>query len=160
MIRIGHQRRTSKLNTPQVACAGTWNMPSILILSVQSTVTAPTASVFTVSHGKLKVGGKLYACIGPLSVLPDTRDNCIVCTGAPFQWAALFHKDALRFVKGVDNLMFYYPPEKKEAHHLPCKVSCSICHTPMADEGRKMWMAFPTLFKTDNGKLPEAFRAS
>lgn len=104
--------------------------------------------------------GVLYACIGPLSVLPDTRDNCIVCTGAPFQWAALFHKDALRFVKGVDNLMFYYPPEKMEAHHLPCKVSCSTCHSPMADEGRKMWMAFPTLFKTDSGELPEAFRAS
>ena len=83
-----------------------------------------------------------------------------VCIGAPFQWAALFHKEALRFVKGVDCLMFYNPPSKAEEHHLPCKVSCSKCHSPIADEGRKMWMAFPTLFKTDNGKLPEAFRAT
>lgn len=86
--------------------------------------------------------------------------SCTVYVGAPFQWAALFHKDALRFVKGVDSLTFYDSANNQEEHHLPCKVSCSKCHSPMADEGRKMWMAFPTLFKFDDGKTPEAFRGS
>jgi hypothetical protein len=39
------------------------------------------------------------------------------------------------------------------------KVSCSLCGTPIADEGRRMWLAFPSLF--DFGfppAVPKAFR--
>ena len=53
--------------------------------------------------------------------------------------------------------MFYDSAKKAEEHNLPCKVSCSKCHSPIADEGRNMWMAFPTLFKFENKKVPEAF---
>lgn len=80
--------------------------------------------------------------------------------GAPFQWAALFHKKSVRFLKGVEKLMFFYSQDKTPRHVLPCKVSCSICHSPMADDGRNMWMSFPTLFKFPDSKPPEAFRPS
>ena len=87
--------------------------------------------------------------------MPFVSDH--FCAGAPFQWAALFKKDALRFVKGVDSLMFYDSANSTEQHNLPCKVSCSKCHSPLADEGRNMWMAFPTQFKFDSNKAPQAF---
>lgn len=84
--------------------------------------------------------------------------DCQHLHGAPFQWAALFKKDALRFIKGVDSLTFYDSANCTEQHTLPCKVSCSKCHSPLADEGRNMWMAFPTQFKFDSNKAPEAFQ--
>ena len=34
----------------------------------------------------------------------------------------------------------------KYERSLPCKVSCSLCGTFIADEGRNMWLAFPSLF--------------
>lgn len=44
---------------------------------------------------------------------------------------------------------------------LPCKVSCSHCRTPIADEGRKMWLAFTTLFGfTIETGIPAAFQYS
>jgi hypothetical protein len=44
---------------------------------------------------------------------------------------------------------------------LPCKVSCALCGTPIADEGRNMWLAFPTLFDLGNPpRVPDAFRPS
>ena len=55
--------------------------------------------------------------------------------------------------------MFYHSSKNEEEHHLPCKVSCSKCHSHLADEGRKMWMAFPTLFNFD-GTTPEAFNGT
>ena len=88
------------------------------------------------------------------------RLNTVCNTGAPFQWAALFHKKSLRFVKGVDKLMFFYSQDMEPVHKLPCKVACSKCHSPIADEGRNMWMSFPTLFKFDNKQIPDAFKPS
>ena len=45
---------------------------------------------------------------------------------------------------------------------LPVKVSCSHCRTPIADEGRHMWLAFATLFgftiEGGDGGIPESFR--
>ena len=82
-----------------------------------------------------------------------------MAAGAPFQWAALFRKESLRFIKGVDDLMFYNTKIDTEEYHLPCKVSCSKCHTHIADEGRHMWMAFPTLFNFGGSSTPEAFQA-
>ena len=83
-----------------------------------------------------------------------------VVAGAPFQWAAIFHKAAVRFVRGTDNVEFYSSEEGIPAHQLPCKVLCSKCHSPLADEGRNMWMAFPTQFSFRGRKVPDSFQVS
>ena len=54
---------------------------------------------------------------------------------------------------------FYNGELNEHERILPCKVSCALCGTPIADEGRHMWLAFPSLF--DFGvtpKVPEAFK--
>lgn len=62
------------------------------------------------------------------------------------QWAAIFHKHDVRITKGIGNLHFYNNELNKHERILPCKVSCALCGTPIADEGRNMWLAFPSLF--------------
>ena len=88
--------------------------------------------------------------------------HCRVCQqlhGAPMQWAAIFHKHHVRFSKGIDNLRFYNGELDKHERILPCKVSCALCGTPIADEGRNMWLAFPTLFDFGTPPVvPPAFR--
>ena len=77
--------------------------------------------------------------------------NCQVLHGAPMQWAAIFHKSDVRFVGGVEQLKFYRSEERRcqplNQRETPCKVACGICGTWIADEGRRMWLAFPTLFE-------------
>ena len=88
--------------------------------------------------------------------------HCRVCQklhGAPMQWAAIFHKSHVRITKGMTHLNFYNSELNKHERILPCKVSCALCGTPIADEGRHMWLAFPSLF--DFGitpKVPETFK--
>ena len=85
--------------------------------------------------------------------------GCQKLHGAPMQWAALFHKHHVRITKGIGHLHFYNDELNKHERILPCKVSCALCGTLIADEGRKMWLAFPTLF--DFGcppKVPEKFK--
>jgi len=88
--------------------------------------------------------------------------HCTTCQrlhGAPMQWAAIFHKRHVRFTAGLENLVFYNSEQNRPERILPCKVRCGKCGTPIADEGRRMWLAFPSLF--DFGypaKVPEAFR--
>ena len=65
--------------------------------------------------------------------------------GAPFQWAAIFHKDDINFTHGHHDLGWYESSEKTCVHKLPCKVSCAYCRTPIMDEGRNMILLFPTL---------------
>lgn len=75
--------------------------------------------------------------------------HCLACQklhGAPMQWAALFHKRNVRVIKGLDQLHFYNSESNRHKRILPCKVSCTICGTLIADEGRNMWLAFPSLF--------------
>ena len=75
--------------------------------------------------------------------------HCLACQklhGAPMQWAAIFHKHDVRITAGIDHLSFYNNERNKHERILPCKVSCAICGTLIADEGRKMWLAFPSLF--------------
>ena len=36
-------------------------------------------------------------------------------------------------------------------HELPCKVLCSDCHSPMADEGRRTLLLFPEAIDLDAG---------
>lgn len=73
---------------------------------------------------------------------------------APFQWAAIFHKEDINFVDGHHNLEWYDPTEKTTKHKLPCKVRCAYCHSPIMDEGRNMILLFPSLIhlRTDEEK--------
>ncbi|KAI9822598.1 MAG: hypothetical protein M1827_000317 [Pycnora praestabilis] len=83
--------------------------------------------------------------------------HCGTCQrlhGAPFQWAAIFHKDDINFTNGWHDLGWYESSEKTTKHKLPCKVSCAYCRTPIMDEGRNMILLFPTLidFKSQEDK--------
>jgi hypothetical protein len=73
------------------------------------------------------------------------------------QWAAIFHKHDVRITEGINNLKFYNGEKNINERILPCKVSCRLCGTPIADEGRRMWLAFPSLF--DFGFPPTVPRA-
>jgi hypothetical protein len=68
-----------------------------------------------------------------------------VRVGAPFQWAAIFHKSDINFTHGHHDLSWYESGEKTVRHKLPCKVSCTYCGTWIMDEGRNMILLFPTL---------------
>ena len=91
--------------------------------------------------------------------------NCQTLHGAPMQWAAIFEKADVRFVTGVDALTFYnterHAYQPLDARELPCKVACKHCGSLIADEGRRMWLAFPTLFDFGQpAQVPEAFKPS
>lgn len=83
--------------------------------------------------------------------------HCTTCQtqhAAPFQWAAIFHKEDINFSHGHHDLEWYDPTEKSIEHKLPCKVRCSFCHSPIMDEGRNMILLFPSLIhlKTEEDK--------
>lgn len=85
--------------------------------------------------------------------------DCQVLHGAPMQWAAIFHKHDVRFTAGTGHLRCYSAGSRAPGRSLPCKVCCGLCGTPIADEGRTMWLAFPTLFDFGNPVMvPAAFR--
>lgn len=74
--------------------------------------------------------------------------HCPTCQrlhGAPFQWAAIFHKTDVLFTEGSDQLIYWNPGEKSQEYILPCKISCKNCRTPIMDEGRNMLLLYPTL---------------
>lgn len=77
--------------------------------------------------------------------------------GAPFQWAAIFHKSDMAFENGIENLRFYNSGSKSLEHELPCKVSCSQCGTLIMDEGRNMALLFPTLLLFQNETQKKKF---
>ena len=88
--------------------------------------------------------------------------HCLTCQrlhGAPMQWAVIFHKHHVRLTAGFEHLIFYNSEQDRAERILPCKVSCGRCGTPIADEGRRMWLAFPSLF--DFGlpaNVPDSFK--
>lgn len=85
--------------------------------------------------------------------------DCQVLHGAPMQWAAIFHKRDVRLTAGIDHLRYYASHSSRPERTLPCKVSCARCGTPIADEGRRMWLAFPELFDFGRPRrIPAAFR--
>ncbi|KFA61047.1 hypothetical protein S40285_08010 [Stachybotrys chlorohalonatus IBT 40285] len=88
----------------------------------------------------------------PLSVKYCHCTTCQRLHGAPFQWAAIFHKEDINFTNGHHDLGWYDPTNKDTSHHLPCKVSCAYCRTPIMDEGRNMILLFPTLIENINTK--------
>ncbi|KAH8122609.1 hypothetical protein ACSS6W_004369 [Trichoderma asperelloides] len=87
---------------------------------------------------------------GPLASKYCHCNDCKVIHGAPFQWAAIFHKSDMAFENGMENLRFYNSGSKSLEHELPCKVSCSQCGTLIMDEGRNMALLFPTLLLFQN----------
>jgi len=85
--------------------------------------------------------------------------GCQSLHGAPFQWAVIFHKPDVRFVRGVDELYFYNSELDRPGHVLPCKLSCGRCRSPIADEGRRMFLAFGPLFDFGlHPQVPEVFQ--
>jgi hypothetical protein len=86
--------------------------------------------------------------------------HCTTCQrlhGAPFQWAAICHKEDINFTNGHHNLEWYDSGEKTIRHKLPCKVSCAYCRTPIMDEGRNMILVFPTLINFKSRKNRDLF---
>ncbi|KAH8681093.1 Mss4-like protein [Xylariales sp. PMI_506] len=83
--------------------------------------------------------------------------ECQILHGAPFQWAAIFHKEDMLFERGIEGLSFYHSAEHTLGHELPCKVSCTYCRTPIMDEGRRMALIFPTLIKFENKAQRDMF---
>jgi len=84
---------------------------------------------------------------------------CQALHGAPMQWAAIFHKRHVRLSEEVEHVRFYNSEHDRSERILPCKWSCVRCGTPMADEGRRMWLAFPTLFDFGTPPtVPDAFK--
>ena len=84
---------------------------------------------------------------------------CLTLHGAPMQWSAIFEKHLVRILQGLAHVCFYYSESHVAERILPCKVSCRICGAHIADEGRNMWLAFPTLFDFGTPPVvPPAFR--
>ena len=116
---------------------------------------------FTPRYGaKCQCGAVAYQVrTDPLDAKICHCRDCQTLHGAQMQWAAIFHKRDVRFIAGVDHLRFFSSARNRYERSLPCKVSCASCGTPIADEGRNMWLAFPTLFDFgDPPRVPEAFR--
>ena len=88
--------------------------------------------------------------------------HCLACQklhGAPMQWAAIFQKRDVRITAGIDHLRFFNSERLKYERILPCKVSCGRCGTLVADEGRRMWLAFPSLFDFGHvSRVPASFK--
>ncbi|KAJ5673724.1 hypothetical protein N7507_002851 [Penicillium longicatenatum] len=82
--------------------------------------------------------------------------GCQVMHGAPFQWAAIFPKEDVRFDNGTNGLSFYAAREKNTKYQTPTKVSCAVCRAPIMDEGRNMCLLFPQLI--DFSSSPEEQR--
>ncbi|MEJ2602037.1 MAG: GFA family protein [Gammaproteobacteria bacterium] len=90
--------------------------------------------------------------------------HCTSCQrlhAAPMQWAAIFHKRDVRLVAGLERLRFYSEHTDRPERIPPCKIRCARCGSPIADEGRRMWLAFPELFDFGSPRrVPHAFRPS
>ncbi|KAF2153494.1 hypothetical protein K461DRAFT_278303 [Myriangium duriaei CBS 260.36] len=102
--------------------------------------------------------GKVKYQLSREAPLDSKLCHCTTCQtqhAAPFQWAAIFHKEDINFSHGHHNLEWYDPTDKSIEHKLPCKVRCSYCHSPIMDEGRNMILLFPSLIhlKTEEDKF-------
>ncbi|EIW75038.1 hypothetical protein CONPUDRAFT_66563 [Coniophora puteana RWD-64-598 SS2] len=99
--------------------------------------------------------------LGREAPLDSKLCHCTTCQtqhAAPFQWAAIFHKDDINFTDGHHNLEWYNPSDKSIENKLPCKVRCCYCHSPIMDEGRNMILLFPSLIHFQNDEDKAKFR--
>jgi len=107
-------------------------------------------------HGNCHCG-RVQFQISRKEPLDSKLCHCTTCQtqhAAPFQWAAIFHKEDINFTNGHHSLEWYDPTSKSIEHKLPCKVRCSYCHAPIMDEGRNMILLFPSLVHLND--YPEA----
>jgi len=105
--------------------------------------------------------GKVKYEISRKKPLDSKLCHCTTCQkshAAPFQWAAIFHKEDINFSEGHHNLEWYDPSSKSVEHKLPCKVRCSFCHSPIMDEGRNMILLFPSLIDFKSEEDRELFK--
>eukprot|EP00996_Jenningsia_fusiforme_P003534 NODE_4331_length_826_cov_24.731017_g4003_i0.p3 GENE.NODE_4331_length_826_cov_24.731017_g4003_i0~~NODE_4331_length_826_cov_24.731017_g4003_i0.p3 ORF type:complete len:190 (-),score=20.92 NODE_4331_length_826_cov_24.731017_g4003_i0:227-796(-) len=103
------------------------------------------------------------ACADPVDSKLCHCRGCQKLHGAPMQWAVIFKKQDVRFVRGVEALEFFNSEIGCSERVPPCKLTCGRCHAPLADEGRRMFLAFGTLFNFEemsdgNGQIPQSFR--
>jgi hypothetical protein len=47
-----------------------------------------------------------------------------------------------------------------KTHHVPCKIHCKNCSSPLFDEGRNAVLSFPGPFRMKEDGLPEEFQAT
>ena len=111
-------------------------------------------------RARCKCGAVRYEVSGdPLNAKICHCAQCRHRHGAPMQWAAIFRKRDVRVTSGIDSLRFYSSETDTPERILPCRIDCGRCGTPVADEGRRMWLAFPPLFDFgDPASVPESFR--
>ena len=88
--------------------------------------------------------------------------DCQTIHGAPFQWAAIFHKDAVAFPDlNPQDLKFYNSSGRGEQEDgkppLPCKVGCRRCGSWLFDEGRNMLLLFPTAIEWPDEEARKKF---
>jgi len=86
----------------------------------------------------------------PLDVKICHCDMCKKLHGAPMQAAAVFHKTDARLTKGkLGDIAFFSPglPNPHMTSHAtptPRKLYCAGCGCPLADEGKNMFIAYPS----------------
>lgn len=105
--------------------------------------------------------GKVKFQLSREAPLASKLCHCTTCQlqhAAPFQWAAIFHKEDINFTHGHHNLEWYDPTTKSIEHQLPCKVRCAFCHSPIMDEGRNMILLFPSLIHLKTQKAKDDFK--
>lgn len=105
--------------------------------------------------------GKVQYQLSREKPLDSKLCHCTTCQtqhAAPFQWAAIFHKEDINFSHGHHDLEWYDPTEKTTEHKLPCKVRCSFCHSPIMDEGRNMILLFPSLINLETQEAKDNFK--
>ncbi|CAN9079416.1 unnamed protein product [Alternaria alternata] len=69
--------------------------------------------------------GKVQYQLSRREPLDSKLCHCTTCQtqhAAPFQWAAIFHKDDINFTNGHHDLEWYDPTDKSIEHKLPCKT--------------------------------------
>jgi len=128
---------------------------------------APYGNVFR--EDEIKYKGRCHCGSIRINVCSDPLDSkychCQTCQklhGAPFQWASIFNKEDVNIEKdSLKFLRFYDNANAISSHQLPCKLLCTVCNSPIADEGRNMMMLFPTVFGFNNAdQVPQPFKAS
>ncbi|KAJ5765204.1 hypothetical protein N7520_004763 [Penicillium odoratum] len=105
-------------------------------------------------RGSCKCGKITYALNRdrPLNAKFCHCRGCQVMHGAPFQWAAIFHKHDISFDKGSSGLAFFSASKNSQQYDMPTKVSCSYCHTLIMDEGRTTCLLFPQLIEREGSQ--------
>ena len=110
--------------------------------------------------GKCDCGKITIECsTDPLDVKICHCNGCQKIHGSSHQIAAILHKTNIRFTNDSFKYLKFYSSERKiNEHILPCKLSCNYCGTMIADEGRNMFLVFPSIFDFKNNVIPDIWK--